>query len=72
MCIICVEINRGSLTVREAFRNLGEMIETAESEEDKDHLWEVSNRLLDLEVPMEDLDKQLNRERYEMEADDNS
>jgi hypothetical protein len=43
MCLICVEFNSGKLTLEEAWRNLGEMLETME----EDHRDDVFTLLYD-------------------------
>ena len=41
MCILCVEWQKGNLTPKEAFRNINEMIDTSDNEEDIGHYLEV-------------------------------
>ena len=41
MCLICVEYEKGKLTIKEAYRNLGEMNESLEPE----HVQEVESML---------------------------
>jgi len=41
MCLICVEFEKGKLTLKEAYRNLGEMRESLSDE----HAAEVENLL---------------------------
>ena len=46
MCIICVDYNKGNLTIREAKRNFLEMVETLDSE----HAQEVADFLHEQEI----------------------
>lgn len=64
MCRICVEWELGKLTTKEAFRNLGELINSTDDEETKDHLFDLSNKLLDEEVPYEERDQELEGQWY--------
>jgi hypothetical protein len=45
MCIVCIDIERGTLTLREARRNFGEMSESL-----GDHVKEVEEILSKLEI----------------------
>lgn len=45
MCMLCVEYNRGRLTVREALGAAREMILTAKPDQSLEHLEEVKSRL---------------------------
>lgn len=70
MCIVCLEWEKGKLTSTEALRNLGEMIESTDKEEEKRaHYFEVVEKILDKEVPTsdgdEDLDKKWHEQNYE-------
>jgi hypothetical protein len=68
MCLICTEWQKGNLTTKEAFRNLGESLNVASDEEDHDaveHLLEFSNKLMDAEVPFEESDEQMDRMWWE-------
>lgn len=57
MCLVCVEWQAGKLTAKEAYRNIGEMVNAEDDEEKREHLFELSNRLLDAEVPFDETDK---------------
>jgi len=46
MCIICVEIEKDKLKFREAIKNLREMYSTI----GRDHIDEVTKKVLDLEM----------------------
>lgn len=50
MCIICVEWEKQKLTSKEAFRAIGEMMTT----QTQKHLEELSEKILQKEVPMAD------------------
>lgn len=63
-----MEWQKGKLTTKEAFRNLGESLNVANEEENfeqVEHLVELSNRLMDAEVPFEDSDEGLDRMWWE-------
>lgn len=62
MCRVCVEWEAGKLTSKEALRNLGEMFS---DEEDRTHLFEASEKILNKEVPMEDLDEEMDKNWHE-------
>ncbi len=54
-CIICLEWEKGNMTNREALANIGEMIEDPNnSEEDMNHLLELSSKIVDKEIPFEE------------------
>lgn len=50
MCLICQEWEREKLTAKEAMRNIGEALMGAK-EEEKQHLIDLSGRIIDKEVP---------------------
>lgn len=52
MCIICNEWQKGSMTSKEALANIGEMIgDPNNSEEDMEHLLNLSGKIVDKEIP---------------------
>lgn len=59
MCVICVEWQAGKLTSKEAFRNLGEIINSTDDEETKFHLFGLSEKILDKEVGETAADEEL-------------
>lgn len=59
MCRICVEWEMGKLTSKEAFKNLGEAINSSNSDTDRDHLFEVSEKILSKEVPTSENDEEM-------------
>jgi hypothetical protein len=59
MCRICVEWEKGKLTTKEAFKNLGEALNASDSQDERNHLFELSNKLLDKEVPMAESDQEM-------------
>jgi hypothetical protein len=61
MCIVCRDWQLGRLTSKEALRNLGEMIFASEDKEEQAHLWEISEKILDNEVPISDTDEELDK-----------
>lgn len=64
MCIVCLDWEKGKLTSQEALRALGELISGAKGKE-KQHLFEVSEKILDKEVPMGESDEELNKNWHE-------
>jgi len=57
MCLICVEWQKGNLTTKEAFRNLGEQLNVANDDEDHEkieHLLELSNKIMDSDLPFQE------------------
>ena len=46
-----MEWEKGKLTSKEALRNLGEIIDASELEEDRDHYWEVIEKIITKEAP---------------------
>lgn len=48
MCIICIELAKGSMTHKEAFKAMGEMM----TPDNQKHLEEVADNILNQEVPM--------------------
>jgi hypothetical protein len=64
MCVVCSDWEKGKLTSKEALRNLGEMIATG-TEKEKKHYFEVSEKILDKEVPMNDTDSELDQSWHE-------
>jgi len=54
-CMVCVEYNKDRLTSKEALSNIGEMIGNPNNtSEDVAHLIELTNKILDQEVPFEE------------------
>lgn len=64
MCIVCKDWEAGKLTSQEALKNLGELIKAADKK-DKKHLFEVSEKILDKEVPLSDTDEELDQSWHE-------
>jgi hypothetical protein len=62
MCTLCQEWQKGNITNKEAFRALGEMLETATDELQKEHLWDLSERILDKDIPTTAPDEQTEEE----------
>lgn len=59
MCRICVEWEMGKLTTTDAMRNLGESLAVATDADDfkgVEHLIELSDRLIDADVPFAERD----------------
>lgn len=53
MCALCKDWNLGKLTSKEAFRNIGEILISADDEE-RDHLFELSNKILDADLDIKE------------------
>ena len=56
MCQLCVEWERQKLTSREAFSAINEMLETSQDEDYIQHLIDLSEKIIDSEVPSNELD----------------
>lgn len=54
-CMICNEWTKGSMSSKEALANIGEMIgDPNNTEEDVEHLLNLSGKIVDKEVPFEE------------------
>lgn len=58
MCKICVEWEAGKLTAKEAYRNIGEVV--VKSNEEANHLFALSDRILEKEMGPSEQDEELN------------
>jgi hypothetical protein len=57
MCCVCTDWAKGSLTSKEALRNLGEMIEsTDKGGQEEGHYFSVVEKILDKEMEASDND----------------
>ena len=57
-CQICIDWIKGSMSSKEALSNIGEKMEDPNnSEEDMDHLLNLSGKILDREIPFEEDDE---------------
>lgn len=56
MCIICSEWQKGKMTSQEALANIGEMLDSGQSEEEVKHLFELADKVIDKEQPFEEWD----------------
>lgn len=45
MCLACVDYFKGSLTFKEAMRNLAEMAETAKTQEELGHIIDIRTKI---------------------------
>lgn len=54
MCIICKDLD--NLTAEEAMRNIGELLISTSDKDQIKHLIEVSDKVMDRDVPMNDTD----------------
>ncbi len=52
-CFICTEYELGKLTIKEAMVNIGEALISNDDEDDRDHLFDLSNRILDADLKIE-------------------
>lgn len=58
MCILCAEWIKGSMTSGETLRNIGEKMEDPNNtEEDMEHLLNLSGKIMDREIPFEEDDE---------------
>lgn len=69
MCIICVEWQKGNITSKEAMRNIGEALLVADSQEAREHFYEVTDMILDKELPSSEVDEEID-ERWWKETHD--
>jgi hypothetical protein len=49
MCLLCIEWERGKLTVKEAKNALAELVIFSDNDVDTEHLQSVANKLYELE-----------------------
>lgn len=57
MCMICLEWDKGSMSSKEALGNIGETIgDPNNTEEEIEHLMELSGRIIDKELPFKEWD----------------
>lgn len=68
-CFICTEYELGKLTESEAFRALGEVLQTETDEETRDHLFGLSEQILDKEMKLSDMDENTD---YLLDLDEDS
>jgi len=54
MCIICSDWERGKMTNQEALANIGEMLDSEDSEEKKEHLLKLADNIISKEMPFEE------------------
>lgn len=69
MCMICVEWQKQKMTAEEAFRAIGEIMNTTKDPKKINHLIKLSDTILNKEVPLSETDKELEKawtkENYE-------
>lgn len=62
MCVICDNWVNGKITSKEAFKALGELIENNKlSISESEHYFELSEKILDSEVPVRNSDIELDK-----------
>lgn len=59
MCMLCVEWEKRKITTKEAFGAIGEMLSATKDAKQIKHLTDLSNKILDEEVPFADIDADL-------------
>lgn len=70
MCIVCSDWQKNKLNIKEALGNLGELLRGA-TEKEKEHYLEVSEKLLDADLPTPKDDTELDQKWHEeMYGDD--
>jgi hypothetical protein len=57
-CYICSEWELGKMTEKEAYRALGEVLQFETDQEARDHLFGLSERILDKENKLEEFNEQ--------------
>lgn len=71
MCIICVDWEKGHLTSKEAFNAVGEVLGVTEDEKIIEHLLDLSNKILDKDLPSVVVDEELEEAYWkEMHSDE--
>ena len=70
MCILCTEWERERLTSKEAFRAIGEMISTSKDKDQVKHLKELSEKIIQKEVPLNDTDDQADQDWWNHSYED--
>lgn len=54
MCLICLEWEKGKLTTKEALKNIGEYINSEDT--NKNHYLELAEKILNKELPYSEYD----------------
>lgn len=68
MCIICIEWEKQKLTSKEAFRAIGEIMNS----QNQKHLEDLSEKILQKEVPLTETDEEAEKEFWtSTHGDDN-
>jgi hypothetical protein len=62
MCFVCQEWEKQRLTSDEAMRNIGEILYSSKDQDQVDHLIDLSNRIIDKEVPLKEVDPSLDKQ----------
>lgn len=65
MCIVCLDWEKGKLTNKEAMKNLGEMLNSTKDDGIRDHLFGLSNKIIDSEFPPIAVDEELDLKWWE-------
>ena len=60
MCIICTEWSKGKMTAKEAFRAIGETMNSDLKQ--VEHLTELSDRIMDTEIPLNTRNEQAEKD----------
>lgn len=67
---MCKDWKAGRLTSEEALKNLGEMIIGTKDSRKSKHYFEVSEKILDKEVPTSDTDEELDKNWHDENHED--
>lgn len=70
MCILCTEWEREKITSKEAFRAIGEMLTTSKDKDQIKHLEELSEKIIQKEVPPANIDDQADQDWWNHEYED--
>ncbi len=61
MCILCVEWEKNKMTSQEVYKAIGEMINTSKDKAQAAHLQELSDKIMEKELPLTEADEELHR-----------
>lgn len=56
ICIVCLDWQKGKITSKEAYRNIGEIFSSTKNKETKAHLLDLSEIILEKELKSKDID----------------
>jgi hypothetical protein len=56
-CMICLEWQKGNMTSKEAYRAISEVVQSEEDEDIRNHLFQLSDKIIDKEMPDKEWDE---------------